>query len=56
MDITNELIRKVVKASKEYNASPIAMRRESGIVLSDLVEGLSDGQCVQMAKIVSRKL
>lgn len=56
MNITDDMIRKVVKAAKEYEGTPVCQRVSKGAELCDLVDGLSEGQCVQLAKLVARKI
>ena len=56
MNITEELVSRAVKTAKEYNGKPPTERVELGVKLNEVTYGLSDAQCVQLARIVQRKI
>ena len=56
MNITNEIVARVVKVAKAYDKSPVCERPALAQEFDSLTDGLSDAQCVQLAKLVARKI
>lgn len=55
MDITKALVAEVKAAAKRYDGAPdIDSRISAGRDLDALVDGLSEGQLKQMAKLIRR--
>ena len=56
MNITNEIIDRAVGVAKCYDKTPLDGRAAMSAQFDEVTDGLSDNQCVQLAKIVARKI